>query len=1717
MANNDPGQRGPSWRKQPAPPPPASRPTPGEASAPTGSSPSRGWKNRPVESKSSLGEWFRSRKARVVTAISLTGVLIAFFVFLIIIIRPVHPACLVLIGSPAEENLAVDANVAGWQTLQRINQWVTEADDVKLPRMLAKEPKDLHNLDDWDKGWQDRREKAIVVYLALHGGVDNDGPFFWLDAPAGQASGTRLLLRTVLASLGKLPADKQKVLILDPTQVPVNWHQGMLHNDFVRALLKLEPEISQVPNLVVLCSSDVDQRSWVSEEWQQSIFGHYLAAGLRGAAIRNKGNNHLTVGDLHNYVHEHVDRWVQTNRNRKQTPLLLPRDKGKALAEQIELAAVDGQDDPDPKDSPGAGFHASADLDAVWAQSEALAKLVPSPGVYSPQRWREYRDLSLRYEQVARIGDPRQKGASLLRRLNDLDREIRQAHGLSIPSASSTLAMPMALGVIAPWTPAEMQEQFRSLWNAPDEAARQKTWEGVNKWLAGKGGSSEQLRLQMTGLLLEQVLGNPGSIDVAQVNAIFQLLGTPRPAEGHFLFMYLYLNQKLLPKLPSDQKVPSDLLAQALKLRRSAEEVALACNALRGEHPYSEHIYPWIREKVEAADRERRLGEDLLFAPQPYWKESGDHLSKATAVYDSASKDAKLLRRALTLRDRALADLPYYARWLANAPPGSDEETLYQDQEKLWVLVHQLAQALGLPTDAAQRDTQLKTLAELLDSKQLQRDLEASLARLVSQAENLADAATQQNWHLHAQALSIPSMTRAVVRKQRVETFRRIADDLNRKSLQNLPSQDEPVAQHAARQGRMAWAVLGEANVRRFLPNQDIGWVRGLIQNRSDEWPTSVRQFGDFVGQCWGLMPGKIEELSLASPDRPEQFRTDLSLADLLTRQLDGAGSSRIAPRDPPVELRKLRWHDLLLQQADRTYHDHWAAERAGEPYYRQIGLRYIDDAQSLIADKGKPADKDPRLAQVRQARQHMANQLPIEIQGAVQARKIKDGQPEQLDWTSERRLSLTFHLQPVADLLPGYPVVWRTFDVTRPDDKPLALVEGKETDRLVADLATKPVKSLPLLVDLEDRWLDHDERKPPTVPTKELVPFTLHTVFRGHNLPHPTNINLHRVPHTTGIVYPRPDVGGVALQADGPALQRFGQSNGVISIVFDCSGSMTWDIKLKDGTMGKPINEAKKALAAFLSDLPNGPVVTVWVFGTAKGAKEGGIERIWEPQPWDATPRTGHLPRLMAALDACKPDNSAGSPIAKTVVEHAAKDFALIADKFPQQNSGFKTMLILTDGDDNWFPFENKGKDVGEYIRKAYQDLGVQINYVLYEHHLTGDDLKQHANAKKQFAVIEKLPVPGKILEAPDEVKLKDLLNTALRRELRCRLERNGVPVPGQESVLVGPLDKPPRWFSPLAPHLYTLRAYTDFKQDIDVGTGDFISVKMTDEPKTRQISFERGLLVRNYPSKDQDQSGKWIMACFQNMRTAHGGLQLVSTLENTDVKPTLDNRPEAPRGTLVQVRPGFVWFAVGPGDGPPPPLCLRWSNMERFPAPAWKLEVSSWPKQPDEKPMKPVVDAWWLGEREPVAGTKSLNRDPAKSLDEDFANRSVPIEEGSVVIESVQIEKRPVQVAPDRTVEQSCLVVRLRYPVGRPVVVQLQDVPVSGGEHRLYSDANKYTGIFWPMDEARAKQFKMQLISLEAFKQAAKQTESGVHHGRLLKLAEPQLGDLLLVTPVP
>src|SRR5262249_8536228 len=109
-----------------------------------------------------------------------------------------------------------------------------------------------------------------------------------------------------------------------------------------------------------------------------------------------------------------------------------------------------------------------------------------------------------------------------------------------------------------------------------------------------------------------------------------------------------------------------------------------------------------------------------------------------------------------------------------------------------------------------------------------------------------------------------------------------------------------------------------------------------------------------------------------------------------------------------------------------------------------------------------------------------------------------------------------------------------------------------------------------------------------------------------------------------------------------------------------------------------------------------------------------------------------------------------------------------------------------------------------------------------------------------------------------------------------------------------------------------------------------------------------------------------------------------------------------------------------------------------------------------------------------------------------------------GEVRLLSLTTEDQEVETLPGKKRQRMpCLVVRLTYPEGMPVMVQLpgaSDHANSGGqEHRFYSKAGKYTGIFWPITphEAQRQVESLNLISLEGFGEAALASGRYIHFG--------------------
>ena len=105
---------------------------------------------------------------------------------------------------------------------------------------------------------------------------------------------------------------------------------------------------------------------------------------------------------------------------------------------------------------------------------------------------------------------------------------------------------------------------------------------------------------------------------------------------------------------------------------------------------------PWAQATVAKADLNRRLGQDLLFAPgESNWKEACRLLDAAYEQYQAALEEASSVQRALVLRDQILPALPFYTRWVAASR--GDDGRLCQQIESLWDDLHTLANQITPP------------------------------------------------------------------------------------------------------------------------------------------------------------------------------------------------------------------------------------------------------------------------------------------------------------------------------------------------------------------------------------------------------------------------------------------------------------------------------------------------------------------------------------------------------------------------------------------------------------------------------------------------------------------------------------------------------------------------------------------------------------------------------------------------------------------------------------------------------------------------------------------------------------------------------------------------------------------------------------------------------------------------------------------------------------
>jgi hypothetical protein len=242
------------------------------------------------------------------------------------------------------------------------------------------------------------------------------------------------------------------------------------------------------------------------------------------------------------------------------------------------------------------------------------------------------------------------------------------------------------------------------------------------------------------------------------------------------------------------------------------------------------------------------------------------------------------------------------------------------------------------------------------------------------------------------------------------------------------------------------------------------------------------------------------------------------------------------------------------------------------------------------------------------------------------------------------------------------------------------------------------------------------------------------------------------------------------------------------------------------------------------------------------------------------------------------------------------------------------------------------------------------------------------------------------------------------------------------------------------------------------------------------------------------------------QNQRVRDTGLEMLMTLEK-------ETEPQA--AALQVIKPAKVWLEVAPPGEAVSSFVTRWHYQTGYPAPAWGLDVPSWPTAAGGKsPARPVVRAWWAADRLPPPSA-AIDRDIDFRNLRGLAGRVLRVDDQEVVLESVTVEDHLVEMEPGvrgqpgQLKRAPCLVVRIAHGRNNPVWVQLRGLEAAGQEHRYYTTAGKYTAIFWPVvrDQAEANLAGLDVFSLTAFKREAEAQRCVVE---LKNLYEPQTSDL-------
>jgi hypothetical protein len=1647
------------------------------------------WRKKMADGPTQI-PWWRKRWAKLAFVLGGIGLVAVTIIVLIILLRPQPPFGLVMIGAGYEDNLAVPHNVPGVKGLEALRAWAdvyNNGENVHQPPLKGstkfEEVKRALQVGFVDKALKGKKPpKTLVVFVSAHGVARVEGgnlmPYLVPEDYTGAPGAAMFPLDDLLGLLENLEKTK-KVLILDCTQVGAHWPLGIMHSDFARALQSrpIQEHIARIPNLVVIGSSSSKERSWAAPEWGQTAFAHYVLEGLKGEADKGKGGGNgdggVSAAELYHYVKANVQDWTRNNRARLQTPVFLfsgketsaghfevvstekARRAGEATAHKLqEQRASDAQK----------AEQVGKDLVKEWQRRDSLAHQSPHPAVYAPHLWRLYLDRLLRAEQLNRWGEPA-KAEELVSLAATMKLEDAS---LKLPSSQmQTLAMPAALG--RDFGTAERQQ-----WQKFLQAWQQKWTERKNKEEQDKADTdlAKAMRALMAqpGLrtaAMHMVLGwvaDKASARWAEGRKFVVGLEDKvvRPAECH----YQLIVQP--PELKADQAPITPLLkteagwallARALKVQLRAEAAALGLGDQELEPPtgvddqqagttelpaYSEQVLPWLRQKLADADAQRRLGQDLLFSSEEArWKEAADLLDRADTLYKEVQADARLVRQALEQRDRALAELPYYTRWLAEleATDRKDEDDLLA----LWSKVHALNARLDERAAA-------RSLAEPTGA--IKAGLEHIHKQLKSAADGHIKAAghTQAAWHEIEAALAVPFLP-AEYRKPLWDRSADISRDLDARKDKAPPPGDDHARLQALRQAALALAVLG------LQDSEDFKLVlKERNRPEEDDWFRVPNQIGAAVEAALNRLPENADqrtEEAAAAVDLGKAA-TNLKIAAQEARQVEGAAVGVRMKQDPIGEQRRLQLHDLLCWQAERSYLGYWAEwpQQPGEDYFQKAGKGFLDDAVALVDKDGRK--EGPRLKAVAEGRKQLSGAAPVVVCWSASGKdNTFQKSDDRFSLVSSSKQARTTHYRlegprgvPGHKDVPGHPVRW---------------VKAREPGKLDLDPAEgqRPVA-------LQE---DFTVRVSAAEQAEGRSGYDVHGYFRGHQSHRAVEVAVLGEPDIIWAHPPLPVQCQVAVQTKGSIYDKVGVEKTAIALVLDCSGSMRF--KANDREVDTKYEAAVKALKTVVGQLPDGVKVSLHAFGAESFGdpqdKDNRVKQIWEPHEWTAK----NIDARMAKVKNLKPYFT--TPLIRGIWEaHKA-----ISEISPPRT--VRTIVVLTDGADNYFYHRNNldrdikdrtgAANIQEFLESTLKAAHTHLIVIGYP--VDWSDPRRSAEDAANYEAEQKA---DKEFRRAVEAISGQYLKADNNEEMERRLTQSLFTLPFElipQHVRKGPKEKPEfvsrvdqgenlRWVTVEEEGTYDIRfpPIRSFQRSIYLKPGDSVLLDLDSGPSLRRALYSDCRWVKEPSWFKKDAESDWVLAALEDKYIEENHLlQLMTILEKKD-----------PGASLRQEWPAWVWFDVSSPQLPASArLKQRFKPMPHRPAPAWDLAVRQWPGR-----QAPTVHAWWTALPPQPLGQLKCPNDFDSILSRQPRQWPRLTSPSPVVLESVELKEMSVEFEPDKPVA-NCLVITLQYsrddgPYFVRLPEQVWNDPGRGQEHRFYLAEGKYVGIFCNVTQRQA-----------------------------------------------